>query len=124
MATLLKVLINLADIKSAGGVALRVRTQARLQCDVVPGPPARCVPSGLRNGLRLRGSRRFRYGEAAPETTNERVSTTQVNVAKLIRRRFLARCRRAHFGKSVVAPALPVSTRLTATINKARARCS
>ena len=26
MATLLKVLINLADIKSAGGVALRVRT--------------------------------------------------------------------------------------------------
>jgi hypothetical protein len=29
MATLLKVLNNLADIKSAGGVALRVRTQAR-----------------------------------------------------------------------------------------------
>src|ERR1700722_17257702 len=28
MATLLKVLNNLADIKSAGGVALRVRTQA------------------------------------------------------------------------------------------------
>jgi hypothetical protein len=28
MATLLKVLINLADIKSAGDVALRVRTQA------------------------------------------------------------------------------------------------
>ncbi len=27
MATLLKVLNNLADIKSAGGVALRVRTQ-------------------------------------------------------------------------------------------------
>jgi hypothetical protein len=27
MATLLKVLINLADIKSAGGVALRVRIQ-------------------------------------------------------------------------------------------------
>jgi hypothetical protein len=27
MAKLLKVLINLADIKSAGGVALRVRTQ-------------------------------------------------------------------------------------------------
>jgi hypothetical protein len=27
MATLLKVLSNLADIKSAGGVALRVRTQ-------------------------------------------------------------------------------------------------
>jgi IS30 family transposase len=32
MATLLKVLNNLADIKSAGGVALRVRTQARF-CD-------------------------------------------------------------------------------------------
>src|SRR4029077_21102519 len=30
MATLLKVLNNLADIKSAGGVALRVRTQDRL----------------------------------------------------------------------------------------------
>ena len=30
MATLLKVLNNLADIKSAGGVALRVRTQAVL----------------------------------------------------------------------------------------------
>jgi hypothetical protein len=30
MATLLKVLNNLADIKSAGGVALRVRTQAYL----------------------------------------------------------------------------------------------
>jgi hypothetical protein len=29
MATLLKVLNNLADIKSAGGVALRVRTQGR-----------------------------------------------------------------------------------------------
>jgi 5-methylcytosine-specific restriction protein A len=29
MATLLKVLNNLADIKSAGGVALRVRTQDR-----------------------------------------------------------------------------------------------
>jgi hypothetical protein len=29
MATLLKALNNLADIKSAGGVALRVRTQAR-----------------------------------------------------------------------------------------------
>jgi hypothetical protein len=29
MATLLKVLNNLADIKSAGGVALRVRTQER-----------------------------------------------------------------------------------------------
>jgi hypothetical protein len=28
MATLLKVLINLADIKSAGGVALRVGIQA------------------------------------------------------------------------------------------------
>ena len=28
MATLLKVLNNLADIKSAGGVALRLRTQA------------------------------------------------------------------------------------------------
>jgi hypothetical protein len=27
MATLLKVLNNLADIKSAGGIALRVRTQ-------------------------------------------------------------------------------------------------
>ena len=33
MATLLKVLINLADIKSAGGVALRVGIQAVLsQC--------------------------------------------------------------------------------------------
>ena len=31
MATLLKVLNNLADIKSAGGVALRVRTQERLK---------------------------------------------------------------------------------------------
>jgi hypothetical protein len=30
MATLLKVLNNLADIKSAGGVALRVRTQGAL----------------------------------------------------------------------------------------------
>jgi len=30
MATLLKVLNNLADIKSAGGVALRVRTQEGL----------------------------------------------------------------------------------------------
>jgi hypothetical protein len=30
MATLLKVLNNLADIKSAGGVALRVRTQELL----------------------------------------------------------------------------------------------
>ena len=31
MATLLKVLNNLADIKSAGGVALRVRTQGALK---------------------------------------------------------------------------------------------
>jgi len=30
MATLLKVLNNLADTKSAGSVALRLRTQARL----------------------------------------------------------------------------------------------
>src|ERR1700722_8288026 len=34
MATLLKVLNNLADIKSAGGVALRVRTQGLLRCDL------------------------------------------------------------------------------------------
>jgi ribose transport system substrate-binding protein len=32
MATLLKVLNNLADIKSAGGVALRVRTQQDPKC--------------------------------------------------------------------------------------------
>ena len=32
MATLLKVLNNLADIKSAGGVALRVRTQGGKRC--------------------------------------------------------------------------------------------
>jgi hypothetical protein len=32
MATLLKVLNNLADIKSAGGVALRVRTQDCRNC--------------------------------------------------------------------------------------------
>jgi hypothetical protein len=31
MATLLKVLINLADIKSAGGVALRVGIQAEFR---------------------------------------------------------------------------------------------
>jgi hypothetical protein len=31
MATLLKVLNNLADIKSAGGVALRLRTQALIE---------------------------------------------------------------------------------------------
>jgi hypothetical protein len=37
MATLLKVLNNLADIKSAGGVALRVRTQGiRWQKRVIP----------------------------------------------------------------------------------------
>src|SRR5580693_3172298 len=35
MATLLKVLNNLADIKSAGGVALRVRTQARQYARIV-----------------------------------------------------------------------------------------
>ena len=35
MATLLKVLNNLADIKSAGGVALRVRTQALAKHPVV-----------------------------------------------------------------------------------------
>jgi hypothetical protein len=34
MATLLKVLNNLADIKSAGGVALRVRTQAYAWTDM------------------------------------------------------------------------------------------
>jgi hypothetical protein len=36
MATLLKVLNNLADIKSAGGVALRVRTQASRSPDQRP----------------------------------------------------------------------------------------
>ena len=35
MATLLKVLNNLADIKSAGGVALRVRTQALLSARMI-----------------------------------------------------------------------------------------
>jgi hypothetical protein len=44
MATLLKVLNNLADIKSAGGVALRLRTQA------------------LRGLYRPAGSRRARAG--------------------------------------------------------------
>jgi hypothetical protein len=37
MATLLKVLNNLADIKSAGGVALRVRTQAAHVLDADSG---------------------------------------------------------------------------------------
>ena len=35
MATLLKVLNNLADIKSAGGVALRVRTQGRRRREAI-----------------------------------------------------------------------------------------
>ena len=35
MATLLKVLNNLADIKSAGGVALRVRTQGQRLKDLL-----------------------------------------------------------------------------------------
>src|SRR5438477_13149138 len=42
MATLLKVLINLADIKSAGGVALRVGIQA----------PARKIPRSIHEGAR------------------------------------------------------------------------
>jgi hypothetical protein len=49
MATLLKVLNNLADIKSAGGVALRVRTQAQ----PAAAPKARsCMARtrGLRRG--------------------------------------------------------------------------
>jgi hypothetical protein len=40
MATLLKVLNNLADIKSVGGVALRVRTQARFGILAPPGTRA------------------------------------------------------------------------------------
>jgi hypothetical protein len=39
MATLLKVLINLADIKSAGGVALRVRIQEAQLGQLPSGPP-------------------------------------------------------------------------------------
>jgi hypothetical protein len=40
MATLLKVLNNLADMKSAGGVALRVRTQAELHFHLRETQPA------------------------------------------------------------------------------------
>jgi hypothetical protein len=54
MATLLKVLNNLADIKSAGGVALRVRTQARLALDDEPqrrtGSPRRLSVVRRRTG--------------------------------------------------------------------------
>ena len=59
MATLLKVLNNLADIKSAGGVALRVRTQD---------------PLGAR-ALYL-GHTVFRiYGTNQPETIGHAVSS-------------------------------------------------
>jgi hypothetical protein len=44
MATLLKVLNNLADIKSAGGVALRVRTQDPLE--IVPPDHGRNIGRG------------------------------------------------------------------------------
>jgi hypothetical protein len=43
MATLLKVLNNLADIKSAGGVALRIRTQDLPGC--FASDAGRCSPT-------------------------------------------------------------------------------
>jgi hypothetical protein len=47
MATLLKVLNNLADIKSAGGVALRVRTQEAFMAELARKPRfVRAEPSG------------------------------------------------------------------------------
>jgi hypothetical protein len=57
MATLLKVLNNLADIKSAGGVALRVRTQDRYGTPLGPLPVAGGRGWGLmKDRHRLRGS--------------------------------------------------------------------
>jgi hypothetical protein len=47
MATLLKVLNNLADIRSAGGVALHVRTQARPFRDLLCDREARRQAGGL-----------------------------------------------------------------------------
>ena len=46
MASLLKVLIYLADIKSAGGVALRVRTQAAQYASKYLRSYVCCHPSG------------------------------------------------------------------------------
>ena len=53
MATLLKALNNLADIKSAGGVALRVRTQDGLVGGVILGHVFREAPAGSRAWLAL-----------------------------------------------------------------------
>src|SRR6516162_1432849 len=57
MATLLKVLNNLADIKSAGGVALRVRTQDSFKLieSVLICASPRCLASA-RSALPRRGA--------------------------------------------------------------------
>jgi hypothetical protein len=72
MATLLKVLINLADIKSAGDVALRVRTQARLRQDRLRHPGAehrqRRRTCRLVSGPDGRGGDRGRRRPAAAHT--------------------------------------------------------
>jgi hypothetical protein len=54
MATLLKVLNNLADIQSAGGVALRVRTQVVCSSSGDGGPQAHSPPRFLPGAARIR----------------------------------------------------------------------
>jgi hypothetical protein len=61
MATLLKVLNNLADIRSAGGVALRVRTQGfyrHVSFETVLGLAASRGPETYRDIVN-RGTQRF-----------------------------------------------------------------
>ena len=68
MATLLKVLNNLADIKSAGGVALRVRTQDRF------GRKAECQFSGMQLN---RQARNWNGRYAAVESRARRFTSTK-----------------------------------------------
>ena len=56
MATLLKVLNNLADIKSAGGVALRVKTQALLHDAVLSQLLRQYIPDDLIKAARIDGA--------------------------------------------------------------------
>src|SRR5271166_3670182 len=109
MATLLKVLNNLADSKSAGGVALRVRTQARVPSDLAR--PVLGVPVGNRrrcyalllygaheNGTDLDGPERrllgglahdaeIAYAQIEGETLRKRINVLENQLAQVSEQR-------------------------------------
>jgi hypothetical protein len=82
MATLLKVLNNLADIKSAGGVALRVRTQG-------PSPAISTKPSDVVSAARVAS---LTCGKKSAEGTDSIGTSTSGVIYWALTGRLSARC--------------------------------